>query len=80
MQANVTSHIDLDCRNLLCPMPIIKISQAIKLVPVGGTVRMEATDPGSRHDMAAWARQTGNELLESNQNGRVYSYLVKRAR
>ncbi len=80
MSAALETHLELDCKNLLCPMPIIKISQAIKLVPVGGTIRMEATDPGSKHDMAAWARQTGNELLETQQNGRIYTFLVRRAR
>ncbi len=80
MSAAVETHLELDCKNLLCPMPIIKISQAIKLIPVGGTIRMEATDPGSKHDMAAWARQTGNELLETQQNGRIYTFLVRRTR
>ncbi len=80
MSAAVETHLELDCKNLLCPMPIIKIAQAIKLVPVGGTIRMETTDPGSKHDVAAWARQTGNELLETQQNGRVYIFLVRRAR
>ncbi len=80
MSAAVETQLELDCKNLLCPMPIIKISQAIKLIPVGGTIRMEATDPGSKHDMAAWARQTGNELLETQQNGRLYTFLVRRTR
>ena len=80
MSASVGEHLELDCKNLLCPMPIIKISQAIKLISPGGTIRMETTDPGSKHDMAAWARQTGNELLETGQNGRVYHFLVRRTR
>ena len=80
MSATIQTHVDLDCKNLLCPMPIIKIAQAIKLVPIGGTVRMEATDPGSKYDIAAWARQTGQELVETEQNGRVYTFLVKRTR
>ncbi len=80
MSANVQTHLELDCKNLLCPMPIIKVSQAIKLIPVGGTIRMETTDPGSKHDVAAWARQTGNELVETGQNGRVFTFLVRKAR
>ncbi len=55
MSQVVTEHLELDCKNLLCPMPIIKISQAIKLVPVGGTVRMEATDPGYADKAAAFS-------------------------
>jgi tRNA 2-thiouridine synthesizing protein A len=79
MSAVLQANIELDCKNLLCPVPIIKISQAIKLVAIGGTIRMEATDPGSRHDVAAWARQTGHELLETGQAGRVYTFLVRRS-
>ncbi len=80
MSAAVETLLELDCKNLLCPMPIIKIAQAIKLVPIGGTIRMETTDPGSKHDVAAWARQTGNELLETKQDGRIYTFLVRRVR
>jgi tRNA 2-thiouridine synthesizing protein A len=78
MSAVLQATLELDCKDLLCPMPIIKISQAIKLVPIGGTIQMEATDPGSKHDVAAWARQTGHELLETGQGGRVYTFLVRR--
>ncbi len=80
MSATIQAHLELDCKNLLCPAPIIKISQAIKLVPIGGTVRMEATDPGSKYDVPAWARRTGNEVLETQQNERVYTFLVRRTR
>lgn len=80
MSAVLEATLELDCKNLICPMPIIKISQAIKMVAVGETVRMEATDPGSKHDMVAWARQTSHELLESSESDRVYTYLVRRTR
>jgi TusA-related sulfurtransferase len=76
MHADLT----LDCKNLLCPMPIIKISQALKQIGIGQTILMETTDPGSTHDVAAWARQTGNELLETQPEGRVYRFLVRRLR
>lgn len=78
MSVVLQAALELDCKNLICPIPIIKISQAIKLVTIGGTVQMEATDPGSKHDVAAWARQTGHELLETRQEERVYKYLVRR--
>jgi TusA-related sulfurtransferase len=78
MSVLLQAALELDCKNLICPMPIIKVSQAIKLVGIGETVQMEATDPGSMHDMTAWARQTGHELLETRQVGRVYTFLVRR--
>ena len=44
-------------------MPVVKISQAMKQVPVGGVVEATATDPGVLADIPAWARSTGNELV-----------------
>lgn len=78
MAALIQETLELDCKNLICPMPIIKIAQAIKLVDVGGIVRMEATDPGSKHDVPAWARRTGHDLIETRQAGRVFTFQVRR--
>lgn len=70
----------LDSRNLLCPMPIIKLAQAIKKIDIGQTILTETTDPGSQYDIAAWARQTGNELISSGHEGNVFQFLVRRAK
>ncbi len=80
MISNVQANLFVDAKNLLCPMPIIKLAQGIKQIDPGQTLVIEATDPGSRHDMAAWARQTGNELVETEQAGRVFRYLIRRTR
>ncbi|MBI2846223.1 MAG: sulfurtransferase TusA family protein, partial [Chloroflexi bacterium] len=53
----------LDLKGLLCPMPIVKMAQAIKEVKVGQTIEATATDPGVMADIPAWARSTGQELL-----------------
>lgn len=68
----------LDSKNLLCPMPIIKLSQAIKTIGAGQTILTETTDPGSQYDIAAWARQTGNELVSQEQDGRVFRFLIRK--
>lgn len=68
----------LDCTGLLCPVPIIKISKAIKEVEPGQTILMLATDPGSKPDIEAWQRKTGNELLQTEQDGKVYKFLIRR--
>ncbi len=70
----------LDCRGLLCPVPIIRLSKAVKELPVGGRIRMMATDPGSEPDMRAWERQTGNRLLEATRDGKEFRFLVERAK
>ena len=70
----------LDCKGLLCPIPIVKLSRAVKELQVGQTLRMEATDPGSMPDVAAWGRQTGHEVLSSSQEGKVFTFVVRRAK
>lgn len=70
----------LDCTGLLCPLPMVKTTKAIKQLQVGQVLKLIATDPGSRPDMAAWSRQTGNEILaQSEENGKFIFY-IKRVR
>lgn len=74
-------HVDgtLDCTGLFCPMPIIKTQQAIKKLAPGQVLEMIATDPGSIPDTQAWARQTGNELLEYWTDGGCFRFLIRKA-
>ena len=69
----------LDAKGLNCPLPILKARKALKEVPVGGTLEILATDPGSVADFEAFCRQTGNELVEQSQDDTIYRFLIKRA-
>ena len=69
----------LDAKGLNCPLPILKARKALKEVPVGGTLEVLATDPGSVADFEAFCRQTGNELVEQSQDDKIYRFLIKRA-
>jgi tRNA 2-thiouridine synthesizing protein A len=68
----------LDARGLNCPMPILKARKTLKDVPLGGLLRILATDPGAPEDFAAFCRTTGHELVESNQDGAIFDILIKR--
>ena len=68
----------LDAKGLNCPLPILKAKKALKDVATGATLRVLSTDPGSVADFAAFCRTTGNELVESKQDGQTYSFLIKR--
>lgn len=71
----------LDTKGLLCPMPVIKTSQSIRQVKVGEVLELLATDPGSKPDISAWARMTGNELVsldEEDGNPKVYKFYLRR--
>jgi tRNA 2-thiouridine synthesizing protein A len=70
----------LDCRGLLCPLPIIKLSKAIKTLQVGEVLELLATDPGSVPDVNAFQAQTGHQVVETRQEGGVYRFLVRRAK
>lgn len=70
----------LDCKGVLCPMPVIRISQAIKTIGVGQILEMQTTDPGSRPDMEAWTKQTGHELVASHEGNGVFTFYVRRTK
>ena len=68
----------LDAQGLNCPLPILRAKKALKDMATGQTLQILATDPGATADFQAFCRTTGNELLESKQDGKVYSFLIKR--
>ena len=70
----------LDCTGLLCPLPVVKASQAIKQIEVDQVLELIATDPGSPPDMEAWARQTGHELLAQSEGGGEFRFWFRRTR
>ncbi len=69
----------LDCTGLLCPMPIVKTKKAIDGLESGQILKMIATDAGAPPDIAAWSRQTGNELLLSTEDGGKFIFFLKKA-
>jgi len=68
----------LDAKGLNCPLPILRAKKALKEVPMGGTLEVIATDPGSVKDFEAFCRTTGNELVESKVEDKVYGFVIKR--
>jgi len=68
----------LDCSGLSCPMPVVKTKKAIKGMEIGQNLEMISTDPGSIPDMQAWARQTKHDLLESEDQGGKFRFLIKK--
>ena len=57
--------IELDCRGLKCPLPVIRLAQRIRDVEVGDTVRVLADDPAAANDIPAWCRMKAQEYLGS---------------
>jgi len=75
-----TPALSLDMKGLLCPMPIIKMAQAIKKVQIGDLIEAFATDPGVTADIPAWARTSGNELVTLEKREKDFRFVVRRAK
>ena len=68
----------LDAKGLNCPLPILRAKKALKAMEAGEVLEVQATDPGSVADFAAFCSQTGNELLSSSSEGDIYRFEIKR--
>ena len=69
---------ELDAKGLNCPLPILRAKKALADMTSGQVLRIMATDPGSVKDFAAFAKQTGNELLTTAEKGKEYEFFIKR--
>jgi len=75
-----TPKLSLDFKGLLCPMPVVKLAQAIKQIQVGELVEAVATDPGVMADIPAWARTSGHELVSLEKQDKTFKFIVKRVK
>ncbi|HWW08003.1 sulfurtransferase TusA family protein [Collimonas sp.] len=69
---------ELDARGLHCPLPILKTKKALADMLSGEVLRVLATDSGSVRDFQAFAKQTGNDLLEQSEENREFIFFMKR--
>lgn len=69
---------ELDARGLNCPLPILRTKKALSDMSAGQVLRILATDPASVRDFQAFARQTGNELVEHGEVDGAFFFLMKR--
>ncbi len=68
----------LDVKGLSCPLPIVKTAQALKQLAAGDLIEVLATDPGSVKDFAAWSKTTGNDIVETSQEGGVFRFVLRK--
>jgi tRNA 2-thiouridine synthesizing protein A len=69
---------ELDTRGLNCPLPILKAKKALADMASGDVLKVVATDPGSVRDFQAFARQTGNELVEQSSGEAEFVHYLRR--
>jgi len=69
---------EVDARGLNCPLPILKAKKALADMASGEVLKVVSTDPGSMRDFQAFARQTGNELVEQIKTDGEFVHLLRR--
>ena len=69
---------EIDTRGLNCPLPILKAKKALADMQTGQLLKVVSTDPGSRRDFQAFAKQTGNDLVEQSEVGQDFVHVLRR--
>lgn len=78
MSAEIKADQVLDCKGMSCPLPILKTKKAVENLKKGQVLKVEATDPGSKNDMNAWAKRTGNEILGVEEGSGTFTFFIKK--
>ncbi len=71
---------ELDASGLNCPLPVLRAKKALGGMNVGQVLHIIATDPGAMKDFEAFAKQTGNKLTESREDGDKFYFLMKKGK
>jgi tRNA 2-thiouridine synthesizing protein A len=77
-EATMEAQKEIDTRGMNCPLPILKAKKALADMSSGDVLKVVATDPGSVRDFQAFARQTGNELLEQTSANDEFVHFLRR--
>lgn len=78
MSSDMKVDLELDLKGLACPMPVVKVSKGIKDVEMGQVIKAVTTDPGALTDFPAWAKTSGNEIVETVTEGNETYFYIKR--
>jgi len=79
MSADIKVDQVLDAKGLSCPLPILKTKKAVAALSKDQILKVETTDPGSKNDMASWAKRTGNELVKVEEGSGTFTFYIKKA-
>lgn len=74
----IKADVTLDLKGLSCPMPVVKTKKALDSMGNGQILSIEVTDKGSKADIPAMLKRTGNELLSAEEKDNIFSFLIKK--
>jgi TusA-related sulfurtransferase len=78
MSADMKVDQVLDAKGLSCPLPILKTKKAVEALAKDQVLKVETTDPGSKNDMASWAKRTGNDILKVEEGAGTFTFYIKK--
>lgn len=78
MSADIRVDQILDAKGLSCPLPILKTKKAVAALSKDQVLKVETTDPGSKSDMASWAKRTGNDILKIEEGLGTFTFYIKK--
>ena len=78
MEPTMQTDQEIDTRGLNCPLPILKAKKALAGMESGQLLKVLSTDAGSLRDFQAFAKQTGNELVEQQTQGDEFVHVLRR--
>ena len=70
--------IIIDAKGLFCPVPIIKVAEAIRNIDSGMIVEVISDDAAIQYDMPAWCESTGNIIESMSREGKIYRYCIRK--
>lgn len=76
--SDIKADVTMDLKGLACPLPVVKVSQQIKKMQIGQVLMAETTDPGALADFPAWAKTSGNEIIDTVKDGNVTKFFIKK--
>ena len=76
--ADINVDVTMDLKGLKCPLLVVKVSQQVKKMQVGQVLVAEPTDPGAHADFPAWAKTSGNEIINTVKEGDVSKFFIKK--
>lgn len=74
---NMKSDVKIDCRNMMCPQPIVELARQKRKMLKDQILEMWADDEGAKRDVPAWCETTGNTFLGSEAEGAYFKYFIK---
>ena len=72
------AHQILDCIGLYCPIPILNTRQEMDKLAIGEILEVLADDPAAEDDLKAWAKRTGQKILEIDKTKEGMRFLIQK--